>query len=507
MAEEQNQNITQRSMKGAFWSVVRRLSANIIRLVAVAILARHLSPAEFGLVALAQVILQFAVFAQESGIGTYVIYDRDEGNEQRTQSAFWLNIVVTLGSLALFGLSIPVINYFYPKPDLLPILIGLAAVFFLRQFSTVPEALLQRELDYHTLFIRNTVCEIGAAVVSVLLALAGWGVWSIVAPLIVMEPIRLVSILYVSHWKPQLQFGVKDWKKIWHYSKNLMLTNFLILVFNDSDTLLVGRLLGNHALGYYNLAWQFSNLINKNVSAIVGVIGLPALAMLSNDRPRLQAAYCRILRILSCFNFPALCGMLVLADDLIRVIYGPGWGPVGVLLRIFIVFTLVRSVTSQCAVIYNVVGRTDIGFKFNLVVLPFYLGGIYIGSNWGLVGVALGVTLVRSLSAIIAFLISVKLIDLKVSKAVGVMFPVSVISGCMSMALWALHNMLVAHDVGILLRIGWCTVIGAMLFVIGLACFDRETYREVTALVTSLSSPLGKRMAKFGNVVAISRSR
>ena len=499
-AEIEEQSIAQRSIKSAAWLFGRRISISLIRLAAVAILARHLSPADFGLVALAQVLLQFIVLTSVTGIGTYVIYDRAAGWEDRTHSAFWLNFSITLAQLILCAVGIYVVTYFYPQNELRAILAALAVVFFMRQMVVIPEALLQRSLKYEPLVARDTVFDILSAGLSVALAIKGWGLWSLVMPQVVLEPFRLVAIFSVAKWLPNFRLGLKDWPRIGWYAGHSIGTNFLNLIANDGDTLLVGKILGSQPLGYYNLAWQFSNLIGRNVTAVISSVAMPALSMLKKNELQLQDAYRRMLRLLAAISFPALCGIFAIAGDLVQIIYGPKWEPIVILLRIFIVFTMVRSVTSPSGVIYNVVGRPDIGFKFTVVFLPFYLGAIYIGSQYGIVGVAVGVTIVRTVGGLIAFALSERLIHMPFLRGIAVMLRAGVLSIAMGGFVWAADAVLAGLGIELLLRTIFCVVFGALIYIIGLAIFERETYLEVTNLTSSLiPAPIRAKLGQLAN--------
>ena len=499
MCAVEAQTITQRSVKGSAWLFSGRLVANVIRLAAVAILARHLSPGDFGLVALAQVLLQFSVLAADNGIGTYVICDRETGWERRMSSAFWLNLGLTAGQLLILCAATPFLSRFYENWMLGQVLSGLAVVFLFQQMAVVPEALVRRNLQYQNLVVRDTVCQFITAVFSVAMALAGWGIWSLVIPQVIMEPVRFVAILSIAKWRPRFSAGLEAWPKIIRYSANLLGMNFFGLIANDGDTLLVGKVLGVTSLGYYNLAWQLSNLVGRNVTGVVSAVALPALAILKEDVSRLQSAYRRLLRMLAAISFPFLMVLFVLAPDLIRLVYGPRWDPVTTLLRIFIVFTVVRSVTSPCALIFNIVGRPDVGFKFAFAFLPFYVAAIYVGSWWGLIGVATGVMIVRTSGAVLALALSTRLISLSFMRIIADLTVVGIAALVANGIVWAVNIYLMAQSIDPITRVVTCVVCAGILYSLCLARFDRKTYGEVTKLVSSLIPNVGSQLNRLMN--------
>jgi O-antigen/teichoic acid export membrane protein len=482
----ENQNISQRAIQSSIWLFARRVSANLIRLGALAVLARKLSPSDFGLVALAQVLLQFIVLTGSIGIGTYVIYDREVGWESRVNSAFWLNFIITVVQLGIVAVALPIIPHFYSQPGLQLLLLVLSGAFFVRQMRVVPEALIQRELKYQQLVVRDSIGDVISASISIVLAIVGWGVWSLVIPQIILEPIMLAVVFSIAKWCPTLRFGSQEWPRIGKYSLSTMGSNILGLVLNDGDTLLVGKVLGLQSLGYYNAAWQLSNLIGRNVTSVVTSVALPSLAMLEKNRSRLRSSYCRMVKLLSIISFPLLFGMFVLADDFVNIIYGRGWEPVVLILRIFIIFTLVRSVTSPSSAIYNVLGRPDIGLKLNLSFLPVYLAAIYFGSGWGVLGVAIGVMAVRTIGGIIALALSTKLIQYPFHRFIAIMYPAMLTASMMSVVVWGMKILLLSWDVGIIIRLLICIIIGAILYIVGLMLSQHETYKEIMKIVVSI---------------------
>ena len=461
--------IADRTVASAGWMLGRRVTSNLVRLVAVAVLARHLSPAEFGIVALAQVLLQFVTLVGEAGIGTYVVYDEGEGRAQRLQAAFWLHVAMTVVQCALCLAVLPLIGPLFGPHQLAPVLAVLVGVFFVRQLAIVPEALLQRDLRHATLARRDMVLDVVAAGLSVVLALAGAGVWSLVLPSLVAEPARLVVAAVTARWRPRLPFHVSEWRRVLRYTAPLMGSNVLIPVTNDGDTLVVGKLLGATTVGFYNVAWQLANLVGRNVTAVVSSVTMPALALVRDDEDRLRAAYLRMVRFLGLVCFPLLVGMAVVAGDLIPTVYGDRWEPAVDLLRIFVAFTLVRSVTSPSSMVYNVTGRPDIGFKLTLWFTPVYLVAIGIGSLWGAAGIATGVMLARTGGALVDTGLAAHQIGLRLRAVAAVVAAPAVLTIVMGVAVWVARQGMAVAGIGAPARLLLSGLLGAAVYLGGLA--------------------------------------
>ena len=460
--------IAQRAASSAGWLFARRLSANVIRLVAVAVLARHLSPAEFGIVALAQVLLQFATVVGEAGIGTYVVYDHGERREDRVRATFWLNLAVTTVQAALCLALLPVASLVFDEGQIVAVLAALIGVFFVRQLAIVPEALVQRDLRHRVLARRDIALDVVTAAASVALAVGGAGVWSLVLPSVVVEPVRVAIAFGCARWRPRLPLGTGEWRRILRYTAPLMGSNVLLPIMNDGDTLVVGKVLGTTAVGHYNVAWQLSNLIGRNVTAVVSSVTMPALALLRDDPDRLRAAYLRMVRFLGLTCFPLLVGMAVVAGDLIPTVYGPRWEPAVDLLRIFVAFTLVRSVTSPSSMVYNVTGRPGIGFKVTAWFTPVYVVAVVVGSRWGAAGIATAVALVRITTALVDTHLAAGQIGLRLRAVVQTVQAAAALTAVMGAAVWLARQVLANNGVGPGGRLAASVALGAAVYGAGL---------------------------------------
>ena len=206
----------------------------------------------------------------------------------------------------------------------------------------------------------------------------------------------------MASWHPRFALHVKLWPRIFSYSANVIGETLTSFIINEGDTLLIGKLMGIQALGIYNFAWQSANLVSRNINGVVYTLALPALSAVAEDLSQLKRGFIRMMRLLSITTFPLLIGLFVVADDFILAVYGQQWVEAILPLRILIIYAL-RYAVSPAGVVYKAIGRPDITFKLGLAIVPFYLGSIWVGSSYGIVGVAFGVTLVRTVFGFIGF--------------------------------------------------------------------------------------------------------
>lgn len=403
-----SQNITSKVVVSSLWSYLRISFSTIFHLVVMAILARILDPKDFGIIALASVILRVLVILGEEGFSQYIIYYNGEEKEKRAYAAFWLNFLFSTSASTFAFALLPVVGHIYGEPKIKKILMLLIVRFFIESFSYIPDCLLKKRLDFKKLEIRNFIVDFISGIFSVIMALLGYGVWSLVIPSLVLSPTRFLISTITLSWFPKFSFYTESWKEIFNYSKHLIGATVTSLFLTEGDTLLIGKLLDVKNLGIYNLAFRNANMTVKNLSMIANKISFPAFSLVNKDLKKVYQGWVRMERLLATISFFILTFLFVFAEEFILGVYGEKWTDAVIPFRILIIFSLRQSVGNVAASIFRTVGRTDLSLKLGLFVLPFYFAGIYIGSFWGIIGVASGVTLVRTSLGMVNFYLAGK---------------------------------------------------------------------------------------------------
>lgn len=485
------QGVTARAVKGGIWLYGRQLVVGLINVGVFAILARKLSPADFGLVALAQVVLRFTVVLSSGGVGDYVIYDRDEGREDRVRAAFWLNLALALAVACVGILVAPFAASFFAMPGLQSVLLVLLATYVLDQAAVVPEALLERAMVFPKLVIRDTFLRVASALLSVTLALEGFGVWSLVVPAFVLSPVRLALVMVMARWFPGLALHLGEWRRILRYAGSVIGAQLANTVAAEGDTVIVGKALGGEALGFYNMAWQAANLVCRQVSGVVSALAMPSLSAVAADPKRLQDALSKMLRWLGLTTFPLLVGLFVVADDFVVALYGPRWEASVLPLRILILYAMRRAVGSPASVIFNVVGRPDVALKYALGFIPFYLGSVLYGSRYGIIGVAVSVTIVRTLGGLVQFWLSAWVLKTSLGRLLsGLWQPLLaslLMGGLVALTARLLDFFPLAAAVRLLLEIA----AGGLFYVLVIALLCRSLVKDVVTIADQTVRPLG----------------
>lgn len=382
---------------GAAWIYGRMLVVQLTSLLAIAILARQLDVRAFGLVALANVVITFLNVVAAQGANQFIIYDREEGHEERAKAAFWLNLAISLAAVAAGALVAVPVSRFFREPQLASIILVLLLRFPLEAATRIPDAILHKRLHFKSIEIRDSAVQVASGGAGVAMAYAGFGVWSLVVPSLALAPFQAAVAYAASGWRPGWELRIRMWPRIFSYTRGVIGGTFTAFIITEGDTLLVGRLMGSAQLGVYNLAWRTSNLATRVIVNPSNKLAFPLLAAAAGNRELMAETLRRMLKLVSAITFPLLIGLFVVADDFVHVVYGPKWADAVLPLRILIVYAIRYSVGSPLGPVLNALGRPDLPFKLGLATVPFYCLAIWTGSAYGIVGVAAGVTLVRTI--------------------------------------------------------------------------------------------------------------
>lgn len=392
--------------------LIRKIWGNVLNLVVMAFLARILSRADFGLLAISSVFLGIINTVATSGIADYIVYYDGDDRQQRINAAFWLNLLLTMAVVVIIVVVGPFWAAFYNDGRIYTLLLLLAIPFFFEMCSTIPKAILRKDLDYKAIVFYSGISMTLISIGKLISAWAGLGMYSLVIPQAAISPFLMVAFFIKTRWRPLRNLGHKYFLDIFGYTKHIIGGRVLTRLVNDGDNLIVGKFVGMDGLGIYALAFQLANLVTTNLVFLVNDIFLPLFSKVKGDVDRLKQLYSRMIQFLSFISFPLIAALAVSAEGIVYFIYGVKWMDAVLPFQILCVFALGRSISSPSSSLYSAVGRPDIGFKFNLFFTPLFLAAVYLGSHYGIVGVAISTTLIRVGGSIVSLSLSLNLIQL-----------------------------------------------------------------------------------------------
>ena len=383
-------SLTHRTVAGMLWMVYGKVAFAILQLVILGVLARLLSPADFGVVSAAAVVIGFSAIVSQLGLGPALV-QRSELETRHIETAFTASVVLSLflGALIYFGASVAA--EFLRMPKVTPVLHVLAWIFPLQGLQTVASSLMSRELRFRWLANLDVITyAIGYGVVGIAGALLGWGVWALVAAQMSQSLLK-TAVLLTQH-PPQFQQSTdpKAFRELMYFGGGFTAARVANYIALNGDNMTVGRFLGPAALGYYGRAYSLMSAPAYGFGTVLDAVLFPAMAKVQDDPVRLSAAYRRGVALIALLVLMPSLVIILLAPEVIHVALGPRWSAVVPPFQILAIGMLFRtsykmsdSVTRSTGAVYRRAWRQ--AFYAVLVV-----GGAWIGQHWGISGVAWG---------------------------------------------------------------------------------------------------------------------
>lgn len=348
----------------------------------------------------------------DMGLSSAIVQKR-KVTEEELSSAFWVNFLEGLAVTAIFLVLSPVIASFYSKSILKPIIMVLSMSFAIASLGMIQAALFIKRMDFKFLAIIEIIASAISGSVAVALAVAGFGVWSIVALSLTQTIVLAVLIFMLSRWKPRLTLRWKPVKGLLGYGLPLMGFNFVNYFSRNLDNLLIGKYLGASQLGYYDIAYRSLLFPLSNVSQVIGRVMFPALSHMEHDKARVRAAYVKATRYIAFITFPLMAGLAVLAPQLVRVMLGPKWGRAIFLMQVLALIGGLQSVATTCGWIYMSQRRTGILLVYGIIATAVLAGSFIVGLHWNVEGVAVAYAIAFTLLIYPDFAIPFRFIDMK----------------------------------------------------------------------------------------------
>ena len=380
-------NLRARSVRGAAATVVSQGLRFLVQLAGMAVLARLLVPADFGVFAKTIAITGFIAVIRTGGLSVATV-QHAEITHRQVSNLFWLNAALGLLSGLLVAALSPAIAHFYGDPRVLLLAASLGGVVLISSLGVQHAALMQRQMRFSELAVIGAVSPVAGFSVAIFSALAGAGFWALLIQQLVTEATNLILVLMKCHWRPSLprrRSGVRPMVKVGAY---LSVTNILNFASRNTDNVLIGRFVSDVALGYYAIAYRLLLLPMQQVNAPVTAVVLPGLSRLQHDPDRYARFYYRAVGLMVFITMPAACFLLVDARSLVLMVLGRQWLPVVAIFQALSVAAFIGTFSAATTWVFNSLGRTDRQFRWQAVAVPLTILAFVLGLPWGAWGVA-----------------------------------------------------------------------------------------------------------------------
>lgn len=410
----------------AMWVLVQYGGGKVVTFVSIVVLARLLAPENFGLLALGLLAVNTLDRLKDLGVGAAVI--QHPGPIARlAPSAASLTLATSL-VLALAGLAAaPLWASFMNDQRLIPIVRALSAALLISGLAVLPDSLLRRRL----LFRRRLFPEIGGAVIKALmsvgLALAGAGVWSLVWGQLAASAFTTtaywVAYLKVRPGGPLLGWSSRTVRELLRYGVSLSLIALLALVLDTLDYLVIGRRLGAEQLGYYTLAFRLPELLVIGVCQVIGGVLFASFSRLQGELGKLRQDYLKATVVVTTVTVPIGLGLSAAAPDVVAVVLGKAFGPAAPLLALLGLYAALESLSFHAGEVYKATGRTHLLLKLALVKLAVFLPALWLAAGRSTLAVATVFVCLTAVFTVVSLLLIRYVLSLRVREQWSAFWP------------------------------------------------------------------------------------
>jgi O-antigen/teichoic acid export membrane protein len=383
-----------RTARGGAVTVVSHSLRFVLTIAATSVMARLLSPTDYGLIGMVAFFTNFVAMFKDLGLSVATI-QKSEVNNDQVSTLFWFNVALSIAITLLTVALSPLIAWFYGDPRLTAITAVTAFGFVIGGLTVQHEALLRRQMRFFALVATFLVATIVGYIVGIFMAWRGFSYWALVCSQLALLTVNTIGLWIVCRWRPGLPKRNSGVRSMIAFGRNF--TGFSIINYfsRNLDNVLLGRFWGPNELGLYNRAYQLMTLPIDQINEPITSVAIPALSRINDAAERYRQAYLRMLEKIAMLTMPAVAFMMATSDWIVDVVLGPQWSATSRIFLLLGITGMFQPIANTSGWLFLTQGRSRDMFHWGLISGPLTVGSIVLGLPWGAVGVATSYALTR----------------------------------------------------------------------------------------------------------------
>lgn len=377
------------ALSGMVWTFAEQFGNQIINFIVTIFLARILLPEDFGTIAMFTVFVLVAGTITDGGLGSSLIRTKNP-DQADFSTVFIFSIAISLLMYVLLFFTAPFISEFYNLPKLTEIIRLYSISIVISPLASIQKIILTKKMDFKTQFKIQLPSLILSGVLGIVLALNGFGVWSLVYSAVFKTLLSTVQYWFYGKWRPSFLFSKEKFLLHFNFGYKMTLSNLINTVFNNIYSLIIGKAFSPALLGYYNRADTLKQLPINNLSSALNRVTFPLFAEISHDNVRLKEVYRKLLKAVIFITAPLLIFMVVSAEPLIRFLLTEKWLPAVPYFQILSIAGILYPIHSYNLNILQVKGRSDLFLKLEIIKKAILLVILYLSFQFGIYGLLWG---------------------------------------------------------------------------------------------------------------------
>ena len=471
-------NLKQKTKKGLAWSMIERFATQGVQFLFGIILARLLSPDDYGIIAMPLVFLAIAQCIIDSGFSTALIR-KPELTEDDLSTAFYFNIGIGILCYAVLFFSSPLIADFYHTPILSSLLKVTALAVLFNPLCAVQQAILTRKIDFKTQAIVSLSGAVVSGIVGLYMAYNGLGVWSLVFQQVGGYVMRTILLWVLGKWKPKRLWSWESFRYLWGFGSKMLGSGLLDTIYNNIYPIVIGKYFSAQDLGNYTRAQQFSSLPSSNVTGVLQRVTFPVLSSIQNEDERLAKNYRKILKLSAFLVFPMMLMLSAIANPLVRILLTDKWIGCVILLQIVCFQMMWYPIHAINLNLLTVKGRSDLFFRLEIFKKIMGVCIMFITIPHGIIWMVSGGIVSSMLSLIINTYYTGKLINVGYFKQMGDLLPIFGVSFMM----WLIVHAILYLSSNLYCQLVLGISLGAIVYLIGAKIFLKAEFNDALSMV------------------------
>lgn len=469
-------------LSGFFWSVINQLSVTITTLLITGVLARLISPSDFGIIAMVTLAIGFLNVIKDFGFGAALIQKKEVADDEYS-TVFWINIAIGVVLTAIVFFISPYIGRFFKEPRVELMTKILSFTFIINSVGIVWNNKLIKSVSFNQLFYGSFVSTIISGIVAITIAYRGYGIWALVVQTYVQLVLNTCINYFHVKWLPTFTVKKHHVKSLVKFGLPLLADQSINFWVRNVDNLLVGRILGEAPLAYYSKAYSLMLLPVRQLTGTLTKVLFPSFSMIQDDKARIASIYLKISRIIAFVAFPIMIAVSLMAEPLILIIYGPQWRPAIPIFKILSILGMFQAIAALSGDIYLSLGETKLMFYVGLfskiAMICGIVAGIYMG---GIMGMVYGYCVASALGFFPEMYFLARLINLKLKDAILNIMPYLLISCiCCLVIYFAFNNIHFNLVIGFIVKI----ISFGLLYVVLNIAVKSKVYADILLMIKS----------------------
>ena len=371
-------SLRNKTVKGVGWSALENITRIGITFIVTIILARLLSPEEYGLIGILTIFIAIFNSIVDSGFTNALIRKQDVTDADYS-TVFYTNLVLSVVLAAILFSCANSIAVFFTRPELAQLTKVLSSAVIINPFAIVQRARPTQLIAFKTQTKITFISSIGSGIIGILMACMGYGVWALVGQQISNQLLSTIFFWIYNKWMPKLIFSWTSFKDMWFFGSRLLLSRLIDTAWQEIYQVVIGKCYSPATLGLFTRAKQFSDLCSSNLTSVVQRVSYPVLSSIQDDKVRLKSAYQRVIKTTMLPTFVLMLGMAACADSMIHVLIGEQWLPCVPMLQIICIYGMLYPLHALNLNMLQVQGRSDLFLKLEIVKKIIAIGPLFLG--------------------------------------------------------------------------------------------------------------------------------